>query len=386
MFCSQCGSSIPEDALFCRSCGKKVDGSAHSTSTNSPQLAKEQRSPPSLSTGFDVLNVRFKPKNEPEQKTGCLSVTARIVVLLIIGFFFLIAYYSYKDYVKKAEGNVPNTFPSAQVSFHRLNQACVSAYQQGINEIQKSIAFNDCNKRRADFADQNRISNWVGTITAIATDQGADVVRVDISSNAGGFTIGYNTNNNRFSDFFSNTLIRPGTPLFNKVANLVVGQKVNFDGEFVADPEGNNGLWEFSLTEKGSVTQPIFVVKFSDIRPYQSSSTAQSSQSPIERQSFRNSMTGTHETKSATQDAANQSRDFKRDVLNALQKDMSIGDAVVSAVGDISKESPTEFYVDFNWTIDGKTYSCSGSVETNSAGRVVQATIPYVCYRQHIDQ
>ncbi|MBJ6979249.1 surface-adhesin E family protein [Luteimonas sp. MC1895] len=78
--------------------------------------------------------------------------------------------------------------------------------------------------------------------------------------------------------------------------------------------------------------------------------------------------------------------DFKRDVLNALQKDISIGGAVVSSVGDVTKESPTEFYADFDWTIDGKTYSCSGSVETDSTGRVVQASIPYVCYRQYIDQ
>ena len=78
--------------------------------------------------------------------------------------------------------------------------------------------------------------------------------------------------------------------------------------------------------------------------------------------------------------------DFKRDVLNALQKDISIGGAVVSSVGDVTKESPTEFYADFDWTIDGKTYSCSGSVETDSTGRVVQASIPYVCYRQYIGQ
>ena len=78
--------------------------------------------------------------------------------------------------------------------------------------------------------------------------------------------------------------------------------------------------------------------------------------------------------------------DFKRDVLNALQKDISIGGAVVSSVGDVTKESPTEFYANFDWTIDGKTYSCSGSVETDSTGRVVQASIPYVCYRQYIDQ
>ena len=84
--------------------------------------------------------------------------------------------------------------------------------------------------------------------------------------------------------------------------------------------------------------------------------------------------------------SGNQASDFKRDVLNALQKDMSIGGAVVSSVGEVTKESPTELNADFDWIIDGRTYSCSGSVETDSEGRVVQASIPYVCYRQYIGQ
>nr|WP_298128710.1 surface-adhesin E family protein [uncultured Pseudoxanthomonas sp.] len=84
--------------------------------------------------------------------------------------------------------------------------------------------------------------------------------------------------------------------------------------------------------------------------------------------------------------SSNQAPDFKRDVLKALQRDMSVGGAVVSSVGAISKESPTDFNADFDWTVDGKNYSCSGSVEADSTGRVVRATIPYICYRQYMDQ
>lgn len=88
----------------------------------------------------------------------------------------------------------------------------------------------------------------------------------------------------------------------------------------------------------------------------------------------------------ASANSASQSADFKGNVLNALQKDMSIGGAVVTSVRDVTKESPTEFSADFVWTVEGKTYNCSGSIETDPAGQVLQASIPYACYRQHIDQ
>lgn len=159
-------------------------------------------------------------------------------------------------------------YPAAQQQFYALNKACEESYGKGQNEIQKSLAFNECNKQRSDFAAQHGISGWTGTIKDISTDQGADVVTVDIEAEIDGFEMTFMTVNNRFSDMNTNSMITPDNPLFNVLAQMKEGQKVTFDATFLQDPEGKRGVWEGSMTEQGSMSDPAFNVKFSDIRPF----------------------------------------------------------------------------------------------------------------------
>lgn len=160
-------------------------------------------------------------------------------------------------------------YPPAQQAFHALNKSCHGAYDQGQNEIQKSLAFNNCNQQRTQFAAQHGgIVGWAGTITDISTDQGADVVTVSIETEVDGFEIKFGTVNNRFSDMLSNSMITPDNPLFNVLAQMKEGDKVTFSADFLDDPEGKTGVWEGSMTELGSMSEPEFQVKFSDIRPF----------------------------------------------------------------------------------------------------------------------
>lgn len=159
-------------------------------------------------------------------------------------------------------------YPAAQQQFYALNKACEESYAKGENEIQKSLAFNECNKRRADFAAQSGISGWTGTIKDISTDQGADVVTVDIEAEIDGFEMTFMTVSNRVSDMNTGSMITPNNPLFNVLAQMKEGQKVTFDATFLQDPEGRRGVWEGSMTEQGSMSDPAFNVKFSDIRPF----------------------------------------------------------------------------------------------------------------------
>lgn len=46
------------------------------------------------------------------------------------------------------------------------------------------------------------------------------------------------------------------------------GNLVSFDGTFLPDDDNHRGVREMSLTENGSMTDPTFVVQFSNIRPY----------------------------------------------------------------------------------------------------------------------
>lgn len=168
----------------------------------------------------------------------------------------------------ESDTRVMPEYPPAQIQFHALNKACGDAYKAGQNEIQKSLAFNHCNQQRSQFAAQQSISNWTGIISDISTDQGADVVTVDIESDAGDFEMKYMTVNNRFSDMNTNSMITPDNPLFDVLAQMKEGDKVNFDAEFLQHPEGKRGLWEGSLTEEGSMTEPEFNVRFTGIRPF----------------------------------------------------------------------------------------------------------------------
>lgn len=164
----------------------------------------------------------------------------------------------------------PAEYPADQRTFHAINKGCRSAYQEGINEIQKSVAFNRCNEERRSF--ERGVSGWVGTLTDISTDQGADVVSVTIEATVDGMPIAFSTVGNRLSDFGSDTLIVPSNPLFHKLAGMQVGEAVSFSAEFLHHPDTNRGLWEASLTELGSMDEPEFIVKFVAIDSYQRTS------------------------------------------------------------------------------------------------------------------
>ena len=177
---------------------------------------------------------------------------------------------------KQADGAVISSvpeFPAAQQAFHALNKSCDEAYDAGQNEIQKSMAFNSCNQQRTQFASGQQISGWTGTISDISTDQGADVVTVDIEAEVDGFETRFQTVNNRISDMNTGSMITQDSPLFNVLAQMKEGDKVSFDAQFLRHPEGQRGIWENSLTEQGSMSEPVFNVRFTDIRPFGSSET-----------------------------------------------------------------------------------------------------------------
>lgn len=171
-------------------------------------------------------------------------------------------------------------YPVAQQQFFAINKSCDDAFRKAENDIQRSLAFNECNSQRSQFAAQNLINGWVGRIKDISTDQGADVVTVDIEAEVGGFEMTFGTVNNRFSDMNTNSMILPNSHLFNVLANMKEGDLVMFSAGFLQHPEGKRGLWEISMTEQGSVSDPSFAVKFVDIRPYAPSSVSSAPQAP----------------------------------------------------------------------------------------------------------
>lgn len=165
-------------------------------------------------------------------------------------------------------------YPATQRKFVELNRECLVAYRAGVNEIQRSTAFNACNKARTTFAANGPIRGWLGRIQTISTNQGADVVSLRIATSVDGFDVGYRTVNNRLSDVGSGSLITPNNPLFPVLAGMQEGEVVEFDGDFLQDPSGERGVWESSLTEAGSMEEPGFNLRFTAIRRPGDSKTA----------------------------------------------------------------------------------------------------------------
>lgn len=165
-------------------------------------------------------------------------------------------------------------YPTSQQEFSSLNSKCKEKYAEGLNDIQRSLAFNQCNKDRLQFSKERKISAWVGEITDISTDQGADVVSVEIMATIDGFDMSFGTVTNRVSDYATDSMITPKNPLFNVLAQMKEGDMVSFDASFLPHPESSRGLWESSLTEQGSMDEPEFSIRFVHIRPYETPAAA----------------------------------------------------------------------------------------------------------------
>ena len=71
--------------------------------------------------------------------------------------------------------------------------------------------------------------------------------------------------NNTLSDIGDHTLIATNSPLYGPVSQLREGQSVRFSGELVRD--SLDCFKEGSLTVSGAMTEPEFIIRFTDIRP-----------------------------------------------------------------------------------------------------------------------
>ncbi|MGS5102124.1 hypothetical protein [Escherichia coli] len=107
------------------------------------------------------------------------------------------------------------------------------------------------------------VSNWIGQVKKVsANSDGKGVLALSLPS---GILI--KTWNNSFSDTKYNTLMEPGTEIFNRASELSVGDVVYFSGTFFED--NDDCISESSLSLSGKVKEPEFIFRFSDIRKYQ---------------------------------------------------------------------------------------------------------------------
>lgn len=128
------------------------------------------------------------------------------------------------------------------------------------NELQQSVLRDE---RRAALvkalASQRSVTGWVGTIRRLETNsEGNAILAIRLSPNT---EIG--TWNNALSDITDGTLIDKGTPLYNRLLNMSVGDTVAVSGNFF--PSDADGVKETSLTTRGSMSEPEFLFRFQEV-------------------------------------------------------------------------------------------------------------------------
>ncbi len=140
----------------------------------------------------------------------------------------------------------------------------IAKTKQDYNDANNDIVRGGLRARRKQeicrILNRRAIRGWVGKIKLLTTNtEGHGVVAVDIDD---GLTL--KTWNNTFSDIVHKTLIPPTTETFKQLSELKVGDRVKFSGRFFANDV--DCIHEASITLRGAMLDPEFIMRFSDFR------------------------------------------------------------------------------------------------------------------------
>jgi len=135
-----------------------------------------------------------------------------------------------------------------------------AAYESAPNEMLKGATRPARGRELCGVLPDGTVSDWTGEIVRLSSNnEGKGVVSVELAEG-----VFMKTWNNALSDRGDRTLIETSSPLFARVASLAVGQRVRFSGDLVRD--GLDCFKEGSLSVDGAMTEPEFIIRFTDIR------------------------------------------------------------------------------------------------------------------------
>lgn len=148
-----------------------------------------------------------------------------------------------------------------QKDFVKLIESFSDRYESAPNELKKSTLRVERRKALQDTLSGSNVTNWSGTLKSMrTTTAGNAMIEVKLAgSTAITFT---NKNTNVFMD---EPLIAHGSGLYKKIAELSTGDTVLFSGKLLIKEHGHDHLAENSWTESGSMKEPEFVFRFTDV-------------------------------------------------------------------------------------------------------------------------
>lgn len=150
--------------------------------------------------------------------------------------------------------------PADQSALVQINQVVREKLRAATNDLQKGALRPWRSKATCMNIKTTTAKNWVGTLDTLTTNNdGKGVVKIVI-----GEDLAVKTWNNALSDIGSDTLIEPGSSLYEKIESLNEGDTVIFSGHFFQSDV--DCLHEGSVTLSGSLSDPEYIMKFEDIR------------------------------------------------------------------------------------------------------------------------
>jgi hypothetical protein len=153
----------------------------------------------------------------------------------------------------------PLSLPDAEKRLILAVETARAAYASGANEMAQGAARPARAKSICAAIKSPQISGWIGQVETLSSNSdGLGVLAIRI---ADGLLI--KTWNNSISDTTAKTLINPESSVFKKAVALKKGQIIRFSGQFIRDD--TDCFREGSLSLKGSLTQPEFIFRFSDL-------------------------------------------------------------------------------------------------------------------------
>ncbi|MFD6177140.1 MULTISPECIES: DUF2510 domain-containing protein [unclassified Isoptericola] len=148
--------------------------------------------------------------------------------------------------------------PRSEREFVTIVTDGFAAFDKADTDLQQSEAIR---KRNAKICDAvgTAADDWTGVVTDVgANGEGKAWVEIEVAPN-----ITVQTWNNALSDTFDDTLIPPGSSMFDNLVAMKSGDKVTFSGEFVRDDDAC--VQTTNITQHFSGVDPQFLMRFTAV-------------------------------------------------------------------------------------------------------------------------
>jgi hypothetical protein len=163
-----------------------------------------------------------------------------------------------------AAPTVPDPRPDSERAFIDAVVQARNEFRNGANDMAKGASRVHRAQALCDVLNNNLyVDNWWGTVAKLSSNnEGKGVLALAI-----GPDITLKTWNNSLSDMDDHTLLDPASSLYSQAVTLEKDQRVTFSGNFIRNTAAKDCVNEASLTQSGSMTDPEFVFRFSDLKP-----------------------------------------------------------------------------------------------------------------------